>query len=123
MSLLSWLKRPAASTPDRFGFAVVGLGHIAGYFLDALRDSPTVAVPALVSGDASKATSMAKKYGATRTYTYADFDRIADDPAIHAVYLALPVSQHREFTERAAAAGKHVLCEKPWPRPRLMPEP
>lgn len=96
-----------------FRFAVVGLGHIAGYFLDALRDSPTTAVTALVSGDARKAASLAKKYGAARTYTYADFDRMADDPAIDAVYLALPVSQHREFTERAAAAGKHVLCEKP----------
>jgi predicted dehydrogenase len=113
MSLLSWLKRPAPPSAGRFGFAVVGLGHIASYFLDALRDSPTVAVTALISGDAAKASSLAMKYGAARTYSYADFDHIAEDSRIDAVYLALPVSQHREYTQRAAAAGKHVLCEKP----------
>ncbi|MEK6398796.1 MAG: Gfo/Idh/MocA family oxidoreductase, partial [Terriglobus sp.] len=54
-----------------------------------------------------------KKYGADAIYSYADFDRIAGNPAVGAVYIALPVSMHREYTERAAAAGKHVLCEKP----------
>ena len=110
---LPWFKRPSPPLAGRFGYAVVGLGHIAGYFLDGLRDSPTSAVTALVSGDAAKATSLARKFGVPRIYTYAEFERIADDPAIDAVYLALPVSRHREFTERAAAAGKHVLCEKP----------
>jgi predicted dehydrogenase len=113
MSLLSRFKRPASPSADRFGFAVIGLGHIAGYFLDALQDSRTTVVSALVSGDPAKASSLAKKYGVPNTYSYADFDRIVDNPAVDAIYLALPVSQHREFTERAAAAGKHVLCEKP----------
>ncbi|AFL86940.1 putative dehydrogenase [Terriglobus roseus DSM 18391] len=114
MRLASWFKRPPTVPPaGRFRFAVVGLGHIAGYFLDALRDSPTTSITALVSGDAGKAATLAKKYSVANTYAYADFDRIADNPAIDAVYLALPVSQHRDFTERAAAAGKHILCEKP----------
>ena len=114
MRFASWFKRQTAAPPaGRFGFAVVGLGHIAGYFLDALRDSPTAAVTALISGDAGKAATLAEKYSVPHTYSYADFDRIADNPAVDAVYLALPVGQHREFTERAAAAGKHILCEKP----------
>ena len=113
MRLPSWFTRRSTQPTGRFGYAVVGLGHIAGYFLDALRDSPTTSVTALVSGDARKAATLARKYSVARTYSYADFDRIVDDPTIDAVYLALPVSQHREFTQRAAAAGKHVLCEKP----------
>ena len=113
MSLLSRFTRTPSSASGRFGYAVIGLGHIATYFLDALEGSRTAVTSALVSGDPAKAASLARKYSVPSTYTYADFDRIVDNPAVDAVYLALPVSQHREFTERAAAAGKHVLCEKP----------
>ncbi len=98
---------------SRFGYAVVGLGHIAGYFLEALRDSRTCAVTALVSGNPAKARSLAKKYRVPLTPGYDEFDSLRDQPQVDAVYLALPVSMHLEFTQRAAAAGKHVLCEKP----------
>ncbi|MEZ2347232.1 Gfo/Idh/MocA family protein [Terriglobus sp. RCC_193] len=113
MGLLDRFRTPKAVSEGKFGFAVVGLGHIARPFLEELRGSLTCRVSAVVSGDATKAAATAKKYGADATYSYADFDRIADNPAINAVYLALPVCLHREYTERAAAAGKHVLCEKP----------
>jgi len=113
MGLLDKILRKKPDTAGKFGFAVVGLGHIAKPFLQELQGSLTCRVSALVSGDPAKAVSLAKKYGADVTYSYAEFDRIAENPAIDAVYIALPVSMHREYTERAAAAGKHVLCEKP----------
>ncbi len=103
---------PQGEAP-RFGYAVVGLGRIADHFLDALRDSPTCAVTALVSGNPEKARRLAAKYGVAHTLSYADFDRLREFSSVDAVYLALPVSMHRAFTERAAAAGKHILCEKP----------
>ncbi len=111
--LLGRTVSPSSTDKQRFGYAVVGLGHIAGYFMDGLRDSPTAAVTALVSGDEDKAASLARKYGVPSVYSYEDFDSIRDNPAVDAVYLALPVSMHREYTERAASAGKYVLCEKP----------
>ena len=46
-------------------------------------------------------------------YNYENFDEIAHNPAVDAVYVALPNSMHAEYTIRAAKAGKHVLCEKP----------
>ncbi len=43
-----------------------------------------------------------------------DFDAVLADPAIDAVVLATPHSRHGEQVERAAAAGKHILVEKPF---------
>jgi hypothetical protein len=50
---------------------------------------------------------------ASSIYNYENFDEIAHNPAVDAVYVALPNSMHAEYTIRAAKAGKHVLCEKP----------
>ena len=47
------------------------------------------------------------------TRVYPDYDALVEDPEVEAVYVPLPNSMHREWTERAAASGKHVLCEKP----------
>ena len=72
-------------------------------------------ITALVSGHRDKANTIAAQYGVPpgSIYNYENFDEIAHNPAIDAVYVALPNSMHAEFTIRAAKAGKHVLCEKP----------
>jgi predicted dehydrogenase len=59
----------------------------------------------------SEARGIAAQFGAERAYTR-EADLLAD-PEVEAVYIASPVHCHRRQIELAAAAGKHVLCEKP----------
>jgi len=106
---------PTAAGTRRIGYCVIGLGRIAEHFLEGTKNSEHSKITALVSGHRDKAERIAAQYGVPREsiYSYEEFDRIATNPAIDAVYVALPNSMHAEYTIRAAKAGKHVLCEKP----------
>lgn len=44
---------------------------------------------------------------------YTDYQALLDDENVDAVYLPLPNGIHMEWVKKAAAAGKHILCEKP----------
>ena len=100
----------------KLGVAVVGLGSLTqSHIIPALRKTKHCRLTALVSGSAAEMRALAAQHGipAANCYSYADFDRLADNPAVDFVFIVLPNSQHAEFTRRAARAGKHVLCEKP----------
>ena len=100
----------------RLGVAVVGLGHLSLLqILPGFGQAQHVRLAALVSGERDKASAIAAQYGVKETsiYDYASFDRLRDNPEVDIVYIVLPNAMHAEFTARAAAAGKHVLCEKP----------
>ena len=107
----------SAGTPatKKTGYCIIGLGRIAGHFMPAVRNTTTSQIAGLVSGHRDKAERIAAEYGvpSSSIYNYENFDEIAHNPAIDAVYVALPNSMHAEYTIRAAKAGKHVLCEKP----------
>jgi predicted dehydrogenase len=99
---------------DRLRYAVVGAGNIAqAAVLPAFAHaSENSELAAIVSDNAEKRAALGKKYGVA-TAAYAELETIADQEEVDAVYLALPNTLHRPFTERAAAVGLHVLCEKP----------
>jgi predicted dehydrogenase len=105
----------AQTNGKKTGYAVIGLGRIAGHFMPGARNTTNSQITALVSGHRDKAERIAAEYGipASSIYNYENFDRIAENKAVDAVYVALPNSMHAEYTMRAAKAGKHVLCEKP----------
>src|SRR5947207_11487559 len=85
------------------------------HFMPVCKTTQFSGVTALVSGHRDKAEKMAADYGipSKNIYGYENYDAIADNKDINAVYVALPNSMHAEYTIRAAKAGKHVLCEKP----------
>ena len=99
----------------KIGYAVIGLGRIADHFMRGALLTTNSQTTALVSGHRDKADRIAAQYGvpAGSIYNYENFDEIVHNPAVDAVYVALPNSMHAEYTIRAAKAGKHVLCEKP----------
>jgi predicted dehydrogenase len=97
------------------GYAIVGIGAIAGEMMPALAQAKLSKLTGFVSGHPEKARHFAQLYGVPEKniYNYENYDQITSNPDIDAVYIALPNSMHAEYTIRAAKAGKHVLCEKP----------
>lgn len=97
---------------NRVRYAVVGLGHIAQVaVLPAFESARNSELLALVSDDPDKLNKLGKKYSLDHLYSYDDFSRALSN--INAVFITLPNHLHREYAVRAAAAGVHVLCEKP----------
>jgi predicted dehydrogenase len=70
-----------------------------------------VEVRAIAARDADRAGRFAARHGIARVHD--DYDALLADPELEAIYNPLPNGLHCEWTLRALAAGKHVLCEKP----------
>lgn len=71
-----------------------------------------VVVSAVAARDAERARAFAAKHGIARGH--GSYDALIADPDIDAVYNPLPNGLHGRWTRAALAAGKHVLCEKPF---------
>ena len=79
--------------------------------IPALLKARRTEVAAIASRDADVAASVAAELGIPRSF--GSYEELLSDPDIDAVYIPLPNHLHPEWTISAAAAGKHVLCEKP----------
>ncbi len=76
------------------------------------RDNPEVVVAAVAAREMARARSFATEHGIARVHE--DYEALVADPDIDAVYNPLPNGLHGRWTRAALAAGKHVLCEKPF---------
>ena len=94
------------------GWALVGASTIAHeWMIDAIRAQPGQAVVAVLSGNAERGAAYAASHGIAASYTA--MDSLLADPAVDAVYISTTNELHAAQAIAAAAAGKHVLCEKP----------
>lgn len=117
VSLPSFINHFPASryTGKKLNIALCGLGRYAGYLAEGIAVSEYCNVAGIITGTPAKAEVWKKKYGIpeANSYNYQNFDEIGKNKDIDLVYVVLPNSMHKEFTIRAAKAGKHVIVEKP----------
>jgi xylose dehydrogenase (NAD/NADP) len=97
---------------DRVRLGIIGTGGILDRFLPGARRSAAIEVVAIGSRDAERARSEAARRGIPRAH--GSYDALLADPDVDAVYICLPNSMHHDWTMRSLAAGKHVICEKPY---------
>ena len=95
----------------RLRWGILSTASVNRRLLDAASRSRRGEVVAVASREASRASEYAARHGIPRAY--GSYQDLLDDPAVDVVYISVPNSLHIEWTERAVAAGKHVLCEKP----------
>lgn len=93
-------------------WGVLGVANIARTkVIPAMMKGEWTEVAAIASRDARRAQEAADELGIPRAY--GSYEELLADPEIEVVYNPLPNHLHVPWTARAAAAGKHVLCEKP----------
>ncbi len=90
--------------------AVLGLGWWGRHIVTTLKDSTKLDVTTIAARSREKHQSFADEANVTLVSGY---DDILNDPAIEAVILCTPHSQHEEQALAAIAAGKQLFCEKP----------
>ena len=92
---------------------VLGAARIARTALiKPAKTNADVVVAAVAARDVPRARAFAVKHGIARVHD--SYEALIADPDLDAVYLPLPNGLHGRWTRAALAAGKHVLCEKPF---------
>ena len=93
-------------------WGLIGAGGIARDFAAALATAHHGVLAAVGSRSQESADAFAAGFPGCRAHASAD--AVLADPEVDAVYIATPHPSHADWTIRAARAGKHVLCEKPF---------
>jgi D-xylose 1-dehydrogenase (NADP+, D-xylono-1,5-lactone-forming) len=95
-------------TPVRWGLlSTAAIGRVV---VDAARPLERARFVAVASRDAARAKQFASECGLD--LSFGSYEELLASDAVDAVYIPMPVSMHAEWTMKALAAGKHVLCEK-----------
>lgn len=97
---------------DKVRWGILGSANIAKKsVIPGIQQSETGEVVAIASRTKEKAEEAAEALAIP--VAYGSYEQLLKDASIDAIYIPLPNHLHKEWTIRAARAGKHVLCEKP----------
>lgn len=91
-------------------FGIVGCGMIAGFHAKALADASGAELVGCVSRSAEGTANFAQKHACK---AYESLEQMLADPGIDAISICSPSGAHLDPALAAAAAGKHVVVEKP----------
>lgn len=92
--------------------AIVGLGWWGKNLVKAARD---IGAPVRFVRGVSLEPDTVRDFAAEHGFALGtSFEEVLADPQVKAVILATPHTRHRAQVEAAAAAGKHIYCEKPF---------
>lgn len=92
------------------GIALAGCGMVAGVHVAALREIADTAIVGAWSRSAERTRQFSAQH---RIRGYQSYEELLGDPAVEAVAVCLPSGCHADYGIKAAAAGKHVIVEKP----------
>lgn len=99
-------------TMKKLRWGILGCAGIAKRaVIPGLHLSELNEVAAIASRDADNAKKTAEEHNIGAAY--GSYEALLADDSIDVIYIPLPNHLHREWTIRAAEAGKHILCEKP----------
>lgn len=107
---------PTFKKPDKkLRVALMGLGGYANIVARAMKECKLATLTGIVTGTPSKIATWKSNYGipGKNVYNYDTLHTIANNPDIDLVYITTPNSLHHKHVLQVAAAGKHVICEKP----------
>src|SRR6185503_11511398 len=98
----------------RMRLGLLSTANINKEILRGAAESDLVEVVAVGSRDEAKAQAYAAEHGIESAHS--SYEALLADDGVDAIYISLPNGMHHEWTMQALAAGKHVLCEKPYSR-------
>jgi predicted dehydrogenase len=93
-------------------WGILGTSGINRKLLAGARLASGVEIVAVGSRDHERAVRFAAEHRVPSVH--GSYEDLLADPHVEAVYIPLPNSLHHPWTMAALAAGKHVLCEKPY---------
>jgi predicted dehydrogenase len=96
------------------GLPAIASGHHK-IVAKGMQECKIAKITGVISGTPSKIDTWKQKYGIAdkNVYNYETVNQLKNNPDIDLVYVTTPNSLHHKHVLQIAAAGKHVLCEKP----------
>ncbi len=93
-------------------WGILTASSIASDWVKSLQDVPGASVVANAARDMDRAQAFADAHGIPTTYD--SYEALCNDPNVDIVYIASKTQDHHRDLMMAIAAGKHILCEKPF---------